>query len=190
MRSCATDLIRLKTSLLILLGGSVIGFAQDQNSICRLPGTATVTCEKGQQCHSIPKGNGTWDVECVTVSPSDKAGDESLREQQFPIPKGISLNYSATVRFLASSPYGSQTFYCWPSGSFAQLNWKAEEGKWRRKVAEEPNDLMNHFYLGRGLIGNNKLVEAENEFRFILDREPLSPQSAASTSALRGLGVD
>ena len=192
MRSCATDLIRLKTSLLVLLGLCVITFAQD--SKCNIP-KAAVTCEKGQQAHCIPKGDGTWDVECVTVSPSDKATDQSLREQQVAIPRNISSSYSATARFLASSQYGIQIFPCYPLWRFDGFDWTKREAEWRKKVLEEPNNFANHYYLGQSLLNNRKLLEAEIEFRSIIDRVPPPPYSRYWVdhwwfNALRELGID
>lgn len=189
MRSWATDLIRLIISLLLLLGSCLVALAQDYK--CNVP-EGTVTCEKGQQCHGIPKGDGTWNVECVTVPPVKKTADQSSREQQGAMPPKINSSYSATTRFLASSPYGNWMFYCYPSANIGGLvDSRKEEAERRRKVQEEPNKLENHFLFGQSLLYNDKLVEAEKEFLFVLQQEPPSVQSFAhwSGSALKGLGV-
>jgi tetratricopeptide (TPR) repeat protein len=187
MRSCATDLIHLCSMLLILLGGCVMTFAQDYP--CTLP-NVTVTCEVGQQAFCKPIGDSKWVAECKTISSSNKTANQSLRERQGAIPQKINSSYSATARFLASSPYGSQMFYCWPIGSLDGRDWRKEEVKWRNKVQEEPNKLYNHVYLARSLLNNNKLVEAENEFRSILQLVPPSAVSWGEVlSASIGLGV-
>lgn len=197
MRSCVGDSFRLSNCLFIILGASAMAFAQA--STCNFP-KAKVSCEKGQQCHVIPKGDGTWNAECVTVLPSETTAAQSVGEGKVPVPQKTSSTYSATARYLASSSNLNHVFNCLGDPYLADdgANLRKEEVKWRQKLQEAPNDVRYHYFLAYTLLGlartpldNDKLLEAEKEFRFVLQQVPPSVQSFDwSGSALRRLGVD
>src|SRR5206468_908126 len=122
--------------------------------------------------HCIPKGDKTWDIECISVSSSSKNTDQNSGAQQGATAQGMNAHYSATARFLASSRYSSMMFFClaWSD----EFDWVKMEAEWRRKVQEEPNSTVNRHRLGISLLYSNKPVEAEREFRLVVDLKRLN----------------
>src|SRR5207247_4712423 len=105
------------------------------------------------------------------------------------------------TRYLASSPNLNHMVNCIGDPYLATdgADLRKEEIKWRQKLQENPNEVGFHYWLAYTLLGlartpldNDKLLEAEKEFRFVLQQEPPSVQSFArwSGSALRRLGFD
>jgi tetratricopeptide (TPR) repeat protein len=85
-----------------------MAFAQDHCTV----NNVTVHCEKGKDAICAPKGDGTWDVECV---PSNKTADQSSGEQQGVVPEEINqypwINWR--IQPLANYPLSDMyRFFC------------------------------------------------------------------------------